>query len=81
MIELINHAAEMLGMPDPTAAFHHSRIAIIDYAQAYRGHHSPDRLLESAYLHLEKAVSLGGDRERIDAHFYRIRQRRFPVSD
>lgn len=80
MIALINHAASLLGMPDPKAAFHHSRIAIIDYAQAYRGHRDSASLLDSAYLHLEKAVEFGADRDRIEEHFYRIRQRSIPVS-
>jgi hypothetical protein len=71
MIDLINQAADMLEMPDPKSAQHYSRLAIIDYAHAYRHGGSTD----SAYAHLEKAVSLGAYRERIEDHFYRIRQR------
>lgn len=72
---ILDQMADELEMPDPISARHHSRIAIIDYARAYRGHHSAAALLESAYIHLEKAVRLGAFRERIEDHFYRIRQR------
>lgn len=75
-LSLIDHAAELLGMLDPTATCHHSRIAIINYSQAYRGHQQAAQLLESAYAHLERAVQLGANRERLEEHFYRIRQRR-----
>ena len=80
-MNIFNQMADDLNMPNPQAAYHHSRIAIIDYTQAYRGHHSAAALLDSAYLHLEKAVRLGAFRERIEEHFYRIRQRRFRRSD
>lgn len=79
-LSMINHAAELLGMPDTRAAYHHSRIAIIDYAQAYRGHRMAGQLIESAYQHLARAVELGADRERVEDHFYRIRQRSLQVS-
>ncbi len=75
---MIDQMANALNMPDLQGARWHSRIAIIDYATAYRCNHSPEQtshLLESAWLHFEKAIEAGAYRERLDAHFYRIRQR------
>ena len=60
-----------------SAGDHHRRLAIIDYALAIR--QAPDRspvvnvyAFESAYLHAEKAISLGVPEERMYDAFHRL---------
>lgn len=79
---ILDEMADALRMPSPAElreARIQSRIAVLDYTRAYRRQDlSPIQtvaLIESAWLHLEKAVDAGASRERLEAHFYRIRQR------
>jgi hypothetical protein len=57
----------------------HSRIAVLDYARAYRRLEiAPSQtaaLIESGWVHLERAVKSGASRTRLERLFARIRSR------
>lgn len=63
---------------DSSLARHYSRLAHIDYAEAYRMPRPTgmnEALMESAYLHRARAIQLGGSASEIDRHFADVRER------
>ena len=64
--------------PDPDAARHHWREAVISYAQALkrspaRSKEENERHIQEAYEQAARAISLGMSEDRIESSFAKIR--------